>query len=76
MMTEAMTPVRQHRRRPLAMAVAGCLLAAAPALAQLNGQNVEGDMGLKSGSQAPRGVCFAVPLYFLGTILLTPIHLP
>ena len=37
---------------------------AAPAFAQLNGQNIKGDAGLKSGSQAPPGVYFAIPLWF------------
>src|SRR6187455_1936011 len=32
--------------------------------AQLNGQNIKGDAGLKSGSQAPPGTYVAVPLYF------------
>ena len=32
--------------------------------AQLNGQNIKGDVGLKSGSQAPPGTYIAVPLYF------------
>lgn len=34
------------------------------ASAQLNGQNVKGDAGLKSGSQAPPGGYVIVPLYF------------
>jgi hypothetical protein len=40
------------------------VLTSTPALAQLNGQNIKGDVGLKSGSQAPPGVYFAVPLWF------------
>jgi hypothetical protein len=36
----------------------------APAFAQLNGQNIKGDMGLKAGSQAPPGTYIAVPLWF------------
>jgi hypothetical protein len=32
--------------------------------AQLNGQNIKGDTGLKSGSQAPPGTYVAIPLYF------------
>jgi hypothetical protein len=35
-----------------------------PTHAQLNGQNVKGDTGLKSGSQAPTGTYVAVPLWF------------
>jgi hypothetical protein len=33
-------------------------------LAQLNGQNIRGDLGIKAGSQAPVGVYFAVPMWF------------
>jgi hypothetical protein len=32
--------------------------------AQLNGQNIKGDAGLKSGSQAPPGTYLVVPLWF------------
>jgi hypothetical protein len=48
-----------------ALAAAGmmCLLPAESA-AQLNGQNIKGDAGLKSGSQAPPGAYVAVPLWF------------
>jgi hypothetical protein len=34
------------------------------ASAQLNGQNIKGDVGLKSGSQAPPGGYIAIPLYW------------
>jgi hypothetical protein len=44
--------------------LAAFLLLPATAAAQLNGQNIKGDIGLKSGSQPPPGVYFAVPLYF------------
>jgi hypothetical protein len=37
---------------------------ATPAWAQLNGQNIKGDAGLKSGSQAPPGGYIVVPLYW------------
>jgi hypothetical protein len=47
-----------------ALAAATAMLGSTPALAQLNGQNIKGDVGLKSGSQAPPGVYFAVPLWF------------
>lgn len=50
--------------RAAAFAAALALVGAAPALAQLNGQNIKGDAGLKSGSQAPPGVYFAIPLWF------------
>lgn len=50
--------------RAVALATALSLVGAVPALAQLNGQNIKGDAGLKSGSQAPPGVYFAIPLWF------------
>jgi hypothetical protein len=40
------------------------LLGAADSAAQLNGQNIKGDAGLKSGSQAPPGAYVAIPLWF------------
>src|SRR5262245_22539046 len=49
----------------VAAAVVSTVLADPSAsFAQLNGQNLKGDMGLKSGSQAPPGAYFVVPLYF------------
>jgi hypothetical protein len=45
-------------------AVALLLLTAAEGAAQLNGQNIKGDVGLKAGSQAPPGTYVAIPLYF------------
>ena len=36
----------------------------APAAAQLNGQNIKGDAGLKAGSQAPPGGYVVGPLYW------------
>ena len=45
----------------LTMAV---LFMPAAAFAQLNGQNIKGDAGLKAGSQAPPGTYVAVPLWF------------
>jgi len=50
--------------RPLILAVAIVIVNPAQAFAQLNGQNIKGDVGLKSGSQAPPGTYVAVPLYF------------
>lgn len=47
-----------------ALTAAMCVLGSAPALAQLNGQNIKGDAGLKSGSQAPPGTYVAIPLWF------------
>jgi hypothetical protein len=35
-----------------------------PSAAQLNGQNIKGDTGLKSGSQPPPGAYVVVPLWF------------
>ena len=46
-------------------AVLACLLAAAPAEAQLNTQHIKGSVGLKSGSQPPPGTYFIVPLYYV-----------
>jgi hypothetical protein len=40
------------------------LLGATDSAAQLNGQNIKGDTGLKSGSQAPPGAYVAIPLWF------------
>jgi hypothetical protein len=49
-------------------AVAAILTAAVllptPSAAQLNGQNIKGDAGLKSGSQPPPGAYVVVPLWF------------
>jgi hypothetical protein len=44
--------------------IAAALFATVPmASAQLNGLNIKGDMGLKSGSQAPPGVYFVLPVW-------------
>jgi hypothetical protein len=51
-------------RYTIAVIVAATALAPLPVWAQLNGQNIKGDAGLKAGSQAPPGVYFAVPLWF------------
>jgi hypothetical protein len=40
------------------------VLVPATAFAQLNGQNIKGDAGLKAGSQAPPGAYIVVPLWF------------
>lgn len=48
----------------LILAAAIVVVNAATGFAQLNGQNIKGDAGLKSGSQAPPGAYVAVPLYF------------
>ena len=51
-------------RTVLTAAVALTVMLAVPAdsAAQLNGQNIKGDAGLKSGSQAPPGTYVAIPL--------------
>jgi hypothetical protein len=49
----------------MAVAIAAvATLGVVPASAQLNGQNIKGDAGLKSGSQAPPGAYVAIPLWF------------
>jgi hypothetical protein len=45
--------------------VLGCVSMVAPAEAQLNTQHIKGTVGLKSGSQAPSGVYFIAPLFYL-----------
>ena len=59
-------PIDTSRRvtRFLILAVALGIVHRANAFAQLNGQNIKGDAGLKSGSQAPPGTYLAIPLYF------------
>lgn len=52
------------RQLVVAVVVAATLVGAMPCFAQLNGQNIKGDMGLKSGSQAPPGAYLAIPLWF------------
>ncbi len=53
-------------RTVLTAAVVITVMLAVPAdsAAQLNGQNIKGDAGLKSGSQAPPGTYVAIPLWF------------
>lgn len=48
----------------VAAVLAVVLVTPADSAAQLNGQNIKGDAGLKSGSQAPPGTYVAIPLYF------------
>jgi hypothetical protein len=57
-------PFPYHAFVRLAACFALSLLTPAVSLAQLNGQNIKGDAGLKSGSQAPPGLYVAIPLYF------------
>ena len=45
--------------------VLGCVCGAATAEAQLNTQHIKGTVGLKSGSQAPPGVYFIAPLFYV-----------
>ena len=59
-----LTTLRSRPARAVAAVVAILLLMPADTAAQLNGQNIKGDVGLKSGSQAPPGAYVAIPLYF------------
>jgi hypothetical protein len=43
--------------------IAAAVLLPTPRAAQLNGDNIRGDAGLKSGSQPPPGAYVAVPLW-------------
>ena len=54
---------RAFTRLTVAMAMIVLFLPAA-GFAQLNGQNIKGDAGLKAGSQAPPGAYVALPLWF------------
>lgn len=56
----------QFRRFPILIAAAMTVLFLLPstAAAQLSGQNIKGDVGLKAGSQAPPGAYVSVPLWF------------
>jgi len=45
--------------------VLGCVSLVVPAEAQLNTQHIKGTVGLKSGSQAPPGVYFIAPLFYV-----------
>jgi hypothetical protein len=58
-----------HKSRPLAGLVLLIVMLVTPraAMAQLNGFNIKGDMGLKSGSQAPPGGYAALFLYRYGS---------
>jgi hypothetical protein len=54
----------EQRRFAVAVAIVALFVLPSTAAAQLNGDNIKGDIGLKSGSQAPPGTYIAVPLYF------------
>ena len=54
---------KTHRLAVAAMVTVAVLLPTRSA-AQLNGQNIKGDAGLKSGSQPPPGAYVVVPLWF------------
>jgi hypothetical protein len=56
--------IGRRAAQSLILAATVVMIHPANAAAQLNGQNIKGDVGLKAGSQAPPGVYFAVPLYF------------
>lgn len=51
--------------RMLIAAVLACVWRVAPVEAQLNTQHIKGTVGLKSGSQAPPGVYFIAPLFYV-----------
>jgi len=57
--------LERHVFSATAIVALACLLAVAPAEAQLNTQHVKGSVGLKSGSQPPPGVYFIAPLYYV-----------
>ena len=59
-------PIRTWRRVTRCLLLVAAIVIVSPdrGFAQLNGQNIKGDTGLKSGSQAPPGTYVAVPLYF------------
>jgi hypothetical protein len=65
-LAETFMPRCRHHRVAGSTLVLAAVLALWPAAAsaQLNGQNIKGDAGLKSGSQAPPGAYVAIPLYF------------
>jgi hypothetical protein len=54
----------RHRAHLIVWALAALALLPSSAAAQLNGTNLKGDVGLKSGSQPPPGAYVAVPLWF------------
>ena len=49
----------------LTVIILACVCMVAPAEAQLNTQHIKGTVGLKSGSQAPPGVYFIAPLFYV-----------
>ena len=59
-----MTNIQPRLTIAIVATAAMLLLLPLTATAQLNGDNIKGDVGLKSGSQAPPGVYIAVPLWF------------
>ena len=48
----------------VAAIVTVAVLLATPCAAQLNGDNIKGDVGLTAGSQPPPGAYVVVPLWF------------
>ena len=59
-----LTITRYRTALTVGAAIAAGLIVAADSAAQLNGQNIKGDAGLKSGSQPPPGAYVAIPLWF------------
>jgi len=56
MTRNATTTCVRRRRIAVALGIAATLATASPALAQLNGENLLGDMGVKSGTQPEPGI--------------------
>ena len=50
-----------------ALVIVGLCSLPRPAVTQLNGFNIKGDQGVKSGSQAPPGIYYGAPFYWYGT---------
>ncbi len=59
-----MTNIQPRLTIAIVASVAMLLVRPLTAAAQLNGDNIKGDVGLKAGSQAPPGVYIAIPLWF------------
>jgi len=65
MMDSSVSAVFPPGRFATAALLAAVVMCLAPrdSVAQLNGQNIKGDMGLKSGSQAPPGAYVSIPIW-------------
>jgi hypothetical protein len=56
---------RVFSRMLMVVVVLACVFGVEPVEAQLNTQHIKGTAGLKSGSQAPAGVYFIAPLFYV-----------